>query len=392
MFDKKSFTMEKISNIFFKINYLLIVFVVIYYFLAQAYFPSWLFFIHYDMKVYYDSSSWLLGEGKLYIDFPSEYPLFANLIFAFCRFISLPFSRIFGDLNSFYLTWIFLGISAWLITIKTAKDFILSNRIIKLCWILPAIILFSINRYDIYPVLFFVLSFISLKKRRIFLAAILIGISISLKGYSLFTLPSLLYFLYVNYGMRRSIYFAFISIAPFLISNLIVLIFLGNDALISAYEFHMVRTFNGASTWDVLNLKFLVDFIPNLPTITAVIFAIFGFLRRPKNLSELADSCLIATTGFASSLVFYSPQFCFWTLSCATFSENQKIWFLTFCLCFFTYIYYPLADVFYGYGTRGDNASFIVYKLSILVVTLFRLLIIFRAFPKINNKKFNSIN
>ena len=219
-----------------------------------------------------------------------------------------------------------MGLSSLLFTLKSIKQFINKDIALKAAWLSPAILLFSGSRFDIYPVLFFVLSLINLKKDRLFISAIYLGISICLKGYAIFILPSCFYYISVNY-------------------------------------------------------------LPALPSVSAIFFSLIGFLRKPRNFDEFADSCVLATTGFSSSLVFYSPQFCLWTLSCSTFSKNRKITFLTLCFCFTTYIYYPLAGVYYAYGTRNDTYSFFIYSASIILVTITRILLIFFTIVKSKKNK-----
>jgi len=384
-------SLNLLSKNLVKLSYLLILLVIIYYQFFQDYFPSWLFFIPYDIKVYWASSDWIIGDKTLYINLPSEYPLFANFIFAICRLISWPLKNLIGDFNSFALSWYLMGISTLFITLKLIRNFIRNNIIIKLCWITPVIILFSGIRYDIYPVLFFILCLINLKNERLFIAAICLSISICLKGYALFALPSFIYYLYTNFGIKKTFYFVLTSISLFAISNLSILLILGKDALLFPYKYHAERTFNGQSSWDALRLTGLVNYLPGLPTFSAISFSVIGFLRKPKNFSEFIDSCVIAITGFSSSLVFYSPQFCFWTLSCATFSNNKRTCFLTLIFCLMTYIYYPLASVYYAAGTRNDKYSFYIFSVSILIVTLVRFLIIINSFSRpsgLKNKKF----
>ena len=237
---------------------------------------------------------------------------------------------------------------------------------------------------------FFILCLINLKNERLFIAAICLGISICLKGYAFF-LPSFIYYLYTNFGIKKKLLiFVLTSISLFAISNLSILLILGKDALLFPYKYHAERTFNGQSSWDALRLTGLVNYLPGLPTFSAISFSSNWLLKKPKNFSEFIDSCVIAITGFSSSLVFYSPQFCFWTLSCATFSNNKKTCFLTLIFCLMTYIYYPLASVYYAAGTRNDKYSFYIFSVSILIVTLVRFLIIINSFSRpsgLKNKK-----
>ena len=339
-----------------------------------------------DIDVYFKSSDWVVEEGQLYTDIPSEYPLAANLLFGFCRLISNLF-RLDSFTNnpyySFIVTWFFLGLSTWLVILKNLNQIVGNNKIIKLCWILPAALYFSAYRYDIFPTLFFILSITHLKRKKLLSSALYLGISISLKGYALFTIPSIFYYLNYNFGFKKSFNFLIISSLPLLIFNFSTLIFLGKEALEAPYQFHLLRSFNGESTWDALNLKYLVKWIPFLPTLSTCITSIIGFFKKPRTLDQLANSCLLAITGFASSLIFYSPQFCLWILSAATFSKNKRVLILTYFLCFFSFIYFPIT-----YDIKDANETYyFIFKMFVLIVTYLRL---FLMAELIFGKKINS--
>ena len=169
--------------------------------------------------------------------------------------------------------------------------------------------------------------------------------------------------------LKNPLIFLIISILPLLIFNFSTLIFLGKAALEAPYEFHLLRTFNGESTWDALNLKFLVEKIPFFPTLITCITAIIGYFKKPRTIDRLANSCLLAITGFVSSLIFYSPQFCLWMLSAATFSKNKRVLILTYFLCFFSFIYFPIT-----YDIKDANETYyFIFKLFVLIVTYLRI-------------------
>jgi len=381
--------MNKISRIFLILSYSLIVIILIadtplfLSILDIKDIPIRTLFDTNDIGVYFQSSGWIIGKGKLYTEVASEYPLAANFLFGFCRLIS----NIFKDVNPFYafaIVWSLFGLTAWLYTTKIVNEIVGNNQIIKICWLLPATIYFSVFRYDIFPTLFFILSIWSLKENKLIKSALFLGITIALKGYALFTIPSFFFFLNYNFGFKKTIRFILISILPLIILNFSTFLFLGKDALVAPYEFHLVRKFNGQSTWDTLNLQFLVRKLPFLPTFLMIITSMLGFLRKPRNISELAESSLLAITGFVSSLIFYSPQFCLWILSAATFIRNKRILFLTCTLCFFSYIYFPITfDMQYTH-----KINLFIYEMVILIVSILR---IFLIFDLISGIKFNKL-
>ena len=167
--------------------------------------------------------------------------------------------------------------------------------------------------------------------------------------------------------------------------NISTFLFLGKEALEAPYKYHLVRTFNGQSTWDSLNLQFLVERFPLLPTFLVLIFSILGFLRSPRNLTELAESSLIAITGFVSSLIFYSPQFCLWILSAATFIKKKRTLYIICTLCFLSFIYFPIT-----YDMRNTHLlNFFIYKMVVFTVTTLRILLLFDLISGIKFTKLN---
>ena len=169
--------------------------------------------------------------------------------------------------------------------------------------------------------------------------------------------------------------------------NITTFLLLGKEALEAPYKYHLVRTFNGQSTWDSLNLKFLVKRFPFLPQFLVGITSILGFLRKPRNLNELAESSLIAITGFVSSLIFYSPQFCLWILSSATFIKKKRTLFIICTLCFVSFIYFPITD-----DMRNTHIlNFFIYKMVVLSVTFLRIILILDLISGIKFTKFKFI-
>ncbi len=169
--------------------------------------------------------------------------------------------------------------------------------------------------------------------------------------------------------------------------NISTFLLLGKEALEAPYKYHLERTFNGQSTWDSLNLKFLVKRFPFIPQFFIAITSILGFLRRPRNLNELAESSLIAITGFVSSLIFYSPQFCLWILSSATFIKKKRTLFIICTLCFLSFIYFPIT-----YDMRNTHfLNLFLYKMVVLSVTSLRIILLLDLISGIKFTKFKFI-
>ena len=375
---KNNFKDFSLSKFYLRASYILIAILIvtfiIFSFLGKS-FPIRLIYDYHDIQVYFKSTNWIVGEGKLYLDVQSEYPFLANILFAFCRLISLPLSIFINSFTSFSITWCLLSLLAWRICFKAIHPFVDNDISKSIAWCLPALIYFSLNRYDIYPALFVILCFSSISRKKIYLGALYLGIAIALKGYGLFMMPSLVYYLYKNYGKGKALKFTLVALSPFALGNIIVLISLGPLAFLSSYEFHAYRTFNGQSTWDTFGLQSIVTSFHLAPTLCTALASIAGYLRKPRTLHDCADSCLLSVVGFVSSTVFYSPQFCLWFLSLSSFSKNKIVILLTTTLAFVAYLYFPV-----GYGVwHQDEANFIYtifYGFFIHLTTILRIAII----------------
>src|SRR5262245_54595450 len=65
-----------------------------------------------DIRLYYQQSRWIAGEGSLYRDILSEYPPAANLLFAAVRLVSDKLMPMTDGLTAFIFAWSWGG---WLV-------------------------------------------------------------------------------------------------------------------------------------------------------------------------------------------------------------------------------------------------------------------------------------
>src|SRR5262245_22823340 len=69
---------------------------------------AWPLFDWHDMHVYFLSSVWVMGEGTLYRQVASEYPLLPNLLFAAVRLISRAVPMLTDPYDQFAWVWVTL--------------------------------------------------------------------------------------------------------------------------------------------------------------------------------------------------------------------------------------------------------------------------------------------
>jgi uncharacterized membrane protein len=306
----------------------------------------WKLFDWHDIHVYFLSSGWVAGQGTLYREVPSEYPLLANLLFALVRVISRVV-RLATDYDRFAWTWV---------TITMALYLGLLHRLVTryprpavLLWLTPSAIHFSLYRYDVFAVIAALFAVESLRADRLRAAALLLGLVAALKGYSLFLLPAFLYYAWVKRGTREAGLTAVIYVALFALGNLATLAFSGVDGLMYAYRFHATRTFNGESTYDAVTYVFGPAFrdvfarFPRLPLALQALGALLAVAFRPRTHEQLMRAFLFATTMFVSFSVFYSPQFVLWLVPFVAEWTMPVVSWLVVALSWVTFAYFPVA-------------------------------------------------
>lgn len=343
-----------------------------------------------DMRVYYHSSRWVAGGGTLYADVPSEYPLAANLLFAACRLVGDHFPGSPGGWAAFSWCWI---AAAWLTFVATGH--LLATRISRdslWLWLTPAALFFAVFRYDIYPAAATVLALLAIRQGRFLRGALWLGAVIALKGYALFLLPAYCVHVLHQRGWRTALLAALTAVAPFALSNLIVLGYGGWDAMLSPFRFHAVRANNGEGSYDAL--YFLTSFLfAEHPTISGPVplllqtgCSLLAAALWPRSFGDLIHSFLIGLVGFISFSLFYSPQFVLWVLPVACFAASKGIrraavafgW-LTFLHCPLTIIYYSKGMTLAAASAKGQLLRLLMLRLAIVLTTLIRFTLMAQA-------------
>lgn len=279
-----------------------------------------------DVFVYFQSSDWVVGKGVLYRDVFSEYPLLANIIFGFIRFLSIPFG---GDFRSFYLIWALMAavcfaVSAMICLNDGQRN--VSSNLVLVAWLLPSTLLFALLRYDIYPCLTTVFVMLSLRDRRYLAASVWMGLTIALKGYALFLLPVFLVHVSENRSRVYAAKIGFISVLPFLTSLAVIVVFAGVDGMLAPFRFHAIRDFNPESSFQIFNYLFggalhASDVFP-VPLFLQTVFALYPAFRSPRSFDRIPAAFGVSLLGLVTFSVFYSPQFILWILPVLSFATS----------------------------------------------------------------------
>lgn len=336
---------------------------------------------HYDVSVYYKSSRWAVGDGSLYLDVFSEYPPLANILYGFCRALSHRFLLSGDERQTFGLIWACAG---WL-SFVAASYLVLSrlkpSRYALLAWFAPSTLYFSLYRFDIYPALATMLCLLAARDERLRLASLWLGLSIGLKGYALFALPSFAVYVWQRRGVRAAAECTLLCLAPFLLGNLVIFCYAGADGVAQPFLFHAKRWLNGQSTYDGLFLGGMLP--PRLPFLLQALCALAPAFRRPATFQALVQCMLFSILGFVNFAVFYSPQFCLWIVAIAVFSENRRVLLLTAFLTWLSFIYFPWAFDRREAPDMGPQ----IYSAVITTLSLLRLWLMATAWKQIAHSR-----
>jgi hypothetical protein len=330
----------------------------------------------FDMRVYFASARWVIEGGRLYHEVASDYPLFANIIFATVRYLgNLLHPGIYG----FYGLWI---ASTWLVYLCAVYRIATGTSMLAaLAWLAPAPIFFAVYRFDIYPAVATLMSLFAIRRASYTKGAIWLGVAVALKGYALFLLPAYCAFMIYQRGFATAIKLGALALAPMIFSLLAIFIFAGWEGVVTPFNFHALRTLNGESTYDAINYLVGFPLISEQPEVRwvgqflQVACALAAAAMRPRTFDDLVNSFLFAVLGFVSFSVFYSPQFVLWILPLVCFSGSRIMLISAILLSWLTYLYYPIS-----YLLSDKHPS--LFKATIIAVGSIRLFMMFLTVKK----------
>lgn len=333
-----------------------------------------------DPGVYFRSSSWVVGQGSLYVNVPSEYPLFANLFFAFVRLVSGALNSQPSAQLSFEVTWVTCGWWMWLgVLLLLWRN--APHRAIWL-WLNPAALYFSLYRFDVYLVATTLLALLAARDGRTRTAALWLGVTVALKGFAILAVPAFAVWVWRNKGRREAVIATVLAVGPMAASLALVLAISGMTAMLSPFRFQAIRTPDGdTSTWDVL-MPFglgtkIARHVPLLPFALEAGSALVAALMRPKNFQEFLRSYLVAVGGFLTFSAFYSAQFVLWLVAPVALSDSLALLAATVAIAWVTPLFYP---VFWNVPHGGLEFRIPVFVITVLRTGIFALVLIPRRF------------
>jgi len=348
------------------------------YFTGHLYIPqkgwNWLVFDGDDIYAYFNSARWVVEGGRLYREVSSDYPLFANIIFATVRYLS---DLLHPGGYGFFSLWV---ASTWVVYLYAVYRIATGTTMLAgLAWLAPAPIYFAVFRFDIYPAVATLMSLFAIRRARYLEGAIWLGVAAALKGYALWLLPAYCVFMVYQRSVAAAIKVGALAVAPMILSLLATVIFTGWEGMIAPFSSQALRTLNGESTYDAFNYLFSVPVIPDgsemrwIAQSLQVACALAAAAMRPRSFADLVNAFLFALLGFMSFSVFYSPQYVLWILPLISFSRSRVLLILAIFLSWLTYLYFPIG---YRHSLGGHPGLF---QAAIVAVSALRLLMMFLA-------------
>lgn len=314
------------------------------------------FMPRYDIEktsTYFMVDSLPFGDRNFPLIRPSLYKSFYMIIFSF-------FMAIFG-LISLYLLLLFLKIMG-------------KNINYAIIFLLPMVLYFVFNRFDIFPALMGLLALYSVYKEKYNLAAVLLAVGVMTKAYLLVCLPIYLVYYYCKYKkINFSMIFLFIA-ACFLV--LLPLLIRGGVKTLSVpFNFQLGRDSNVESLYFFISLFFPRTFQYHSGLIKSIFLALslsvipFAVTAKIDNFKPLLKWSLLAVLIFMLFMKFYSPQWIIWVIFLLILnieSRNDMVKIILFQVL--TYLCFPIAFAFFG----GTSIQFIILAVirTIILISL----------------------
>jgi hypothetical protein len=350
------------------------------------FFGQRLFFDPEDMMRYFQ----LAQDHWYHSVIHTEYPPLAILIF----YWPLYFTK-----NLFYYSQILSiqCIVAYVLTIYfTYKLYSIYSRVVKnklwLLILLPSAFYFALNRFDIFPVLFVLLTLFFLHTQKFITAIIFLSIAILFKLYPLLLLPMVVVYIYKFAG--KKIMYKSLCYMGLLLGGVYIFygFMFGTHAVLQPFFTYISRSdFYGSWLWVYNNFYNGIDNIIILnKAVMLVGFALlysgwfYGFTKN-KNTSLLYvfGGVTIILIWYHIFTSFYSPQWWLWYLPFLIFLiENWRDAGLILVYDILNYIQFPLLF------NIDPNTTILVFTVSIRTILLvFIGLIIVKRFWQLQIKK-----
>lgn len=289
---------------------------------------------YYDRSNFLQIGSWILNDQIPYVDKVIEFPQIPVYFFGLLNWLAktiLPTTWPVGA--GFMVLWLlFTSVILWVAIGQVWQLLPVGRK--KLAWLmfLPAAIYFSMNRFDILPVLISLLAVMAINRKRFTLAALLLSIGVFTKWYMAFFFP-----LFLIFEWRHTGKFPWRSVLTFSVSSILILLptFItgGWDALLQPYTWHLERLVEpGTLLWLVYRALGVSESGWIKPGLLGQIFTLLSFsgfllifLKRIDSIQKVMVAVTISLLIFILFTRIFSPQWWLWVLPFLIITSNTKV-------------------------------------------------------------------
>jgi hypothetical protein len=226
--------------------------------------------------------------------------------------------RAYFDLNVALLALLFIGVMVLLWRLKPEFAPLLAFA--------PAVIGSLYINWDLWAVLFALISIYFFKERRFDVSAIVLGISIATKFFPIVLLLGVL--IYFKDDWMKTLRYLAITIFSWAVINLPIA--LSNyDGWVRFYKMNLERGNDLGSIWYALQLRdvtFSNSTIISIALVLLVSVGIFSVTSKSKlpRFENFALAAFLAVAAFVTISKVYSPQYILWLTPLALLAMNRK--------------------------------------------------------------------
>ena len=259
------------------------------------------------------SEKTLLGDTK--VQHPVEYPALTGLIMWLLSFLVSPSQTAIFDYYRITAAFqiVLFAISSYLIYKIVGKKY-------AYYFILAPAVLYSLNRnWDIWAIAAMLISVYLFEKKRYYLSAILLAISIATKFFPIVLMLPIMIIFIRNKQILAFAKYSVITLISWLIINLPFAL-INFDGWAYFYKFSAERGLGSASFYEITNMLFSQIkyssnhfYLLNL----LVFFAVTLYLFKLKTIPSLSESSFFVMFSFILFNKQYSMQYVIWLTSLA---------------------------------------------------------------------------
>ena len=309
-----------------------------------------------DFKVYFSGQGWVIPGRVLYDKGYAEYPPLGVLYIWWPRLVT-------DNFETYH----------WLLWLSNAAGYVLAGwltwRLAKLwqlrdgawwLWLLPSAVYYSLNRFDILPVVLVLLSLYWFKGGSFRLSGVSFGAAVAAKFYPVLLVP-LFWQLFKKQNLSPTRFVVY-SLVPLLSLSLAAVIVGGGQAVWSPYVLQMSRIFEPGSIWFLLaglwpQINDIVRTLTSLAQVAVpIIWGIGSYLTKlPWRLEISLNLASLTLLGFVFFNHFYSNQWWLWILPWLALVFPVNLIYLLGVYDLVNYLEFPVAAELGGKGSLFFN-------------------------------------